>query len=83
VGFPGETEDDFAMLTDFQEKLRPDWSGCFAYSREEGTPAYAMKTQVTKKTAERRKREVQERQTNITEKNMERFIGHKFDALFE
>jgi ribosomal protein S12 methylthiotransferase len=83
VGFPGETEDDFALLTDFQEKLRPDWSGCFAYSREEGTPAYAMKAQVPKKTAARRQREVQERQTRITEKKMDRFIGQKLDALVE
>jgi len=83
VGFPGETEDDFSMLTDFQEKLRPDWAGCFAYSREEDTPAYTMKAQVPKKTAARRKREIEERQTLITEKSMDRFVGQTLDALFE
>jgi ribosomal protein S12 methylthiotransferase len=83
VGFPGETEDDFALLTDFQEKLRPDWAGCFAYSREEDTPAYTMKPQVSRKTAARRKREIEERQVCITEKSMECFIGQNLDALFE
>jgi ribosomal protein S12 methylthiotransferase len=83
VGFPGETEDDFALLTDFQEKLRPDWAGCFAYSREEDTPAYAMKPQIPQKTAARRKREIEERQTRITERNMDRFVGQNLDALFE
>jgi ribosomal protein S12 methylthiotransferase len=83
VGFPGETEDDFALLTDFQAKLRPDWSGCFAYSREEGTPAYAMKARVSKRTAARRKREIEERQIQITEKNMDRFTGQNLDVLFE
>jgi ribosomal protein S12 methylthiotransferase len=83
VGFPGETEDDFALLADFQEKLRPDWAGCFAYSREEDTPAYTMKRRVSKKTAARRKREVEERQIQITEKSMERFTGQTLDALFE
>jgi len=83
VGFPGETEDDFALLADFQEKLRPDWAGCFAYSREEDTPAYTMKPQVPKKTAARRKREVEGRQIHITEKSMDRFVGQTLDALFE
>jgi len=83
VGFPGETEDDFALLTDFQEKLRPDWAGCFAYSREEDTPAYTMKAQVPKKTAARRKREIEERQVQITEQSMDRFVGKNFNVLFE
>jgi ribosomal protein S12 methylthiotransferase len=83
AGFPGETEDDFAMLTDFQEKLRADWAGCFEYSREEDTPAYSMKAQVSKKTAARRKREIEERQTRITEEAMERFVGQNLAALFE
>jgi ribosomal protein S12 methylthiotransferase len=83
VGFPGETEDDFSMLTDFQEKLIPDWAGCFAYSREEDTPAFTMKAQVPKKTAARRKREVEERQTKITEKSMDRFAGQTLNALLE
>jgi ribosomal protein S12 methylthiotransferase len=83
VGFPGETEDDFAMLADFQEKLRPDWAGCFAYSREEDTPAYSMKAQVPQKTKARRKREIEERQIQIAEKSMDRFVGQTLDALFE
>jgi ribosomal protein S12 methylthiotransferase len=83
AGFPGETEDDFALLTDFQKKLRPDWAGCFAYSREEDTPAYSMKAQVPKRTAARRKRDIEERQVQITEKSMERFVGKTFNVLFE
>jgi ribosomal protein S12 methylthiotransferase len=83
VGFPGETEEDFALLTDFQEKLRPDWAGSFAYSREEDTPAYTMKPQVSKKTAARRKREIEERQVRITEKSMDRFVGQNLDVLLE
>ncbi|MCL2609409.1 MAG: MiaB/RimO family radical SAM methylthiotransferase, partial [Treponema sp.] len=49
VGFPGETDADFTELQAFQEKLRPDWLGCFAYSREEGTVAGGMGRQVPKK----------------------------------
>ncbi|MDR0457229.1 MAG: 30S ribosomal protein S12 methylthiotransferase RimO [Treponema sp.] len=83
VGFPGETDADFASLLDFQEKLRPDWLGCFSYSREEGTPAYTMKTQVPKKLAARRQREIEERQIHITEHNMDRFVGQNLDILLE
>jgi ribosomal protein S12 methylthiotransferase len=83
VGFPGETEDDFTLLRDFQEKLRPDWAGCFEYSREEDTPAYTMKAQVPKKTTARRKREIEKRQVQITEKSMDRFVGQTLNVLFE
>ncbi|MDR0494216.1 MAG: 30S ribosomal protein S12 methylthiotransferase RimO [Treponema sp.] len=83
TGFPGETDADFSALLDFQEKLCADWLGCFAYSREEGTPAYAMKGRVSKKTAAQRQREIEERQIPITERNMDRFIGQSLDVLLE
>jgi len=83
TGFPGETEEDFAALLDFQEKAALDWVGCFAYSREEGTDAYSMKGQVPKKTAAVRKKNIEEKQIPITEKNMDRFIGQKLDVLIE
>jgi ribosomal protein S12 methylthiotransferase len=83
TGFPGETDDDFAALLDFQEQIRPDWLGCFSYSPEEGTPAYAMKNRVSKKNAARRQREIEERQIPITEQNMDRFIGQNLEVLLE
>ena len=83
TGFPGETEDDFRALLDFQEKACLDWAGCFAYSREEDTPAWSMKPRVSKKTALERKKIIEERQVQITEKRMDRFIGMEFDALAE
>lgn len=39
VGFPGETEEDFAELMDFVRTVRFERMGAFAYSEEEGTPA--------------------------------------------
>jgi ribosomal protein S12 methylthiotransferase len=83
TGFPGETEDDFRRLLDFQEKARLDWMGCFAYSREEDTPAYSMKGRVAKKTALERKRALEERQIPITEGQMDRFVGLGFETLVE
>jgi ribosomal protein S12 methylthiotransferase len=83
LGFPGETEEDFAELLDFQEKANLDWLGCFAYSREEGTVAYSMKKRVPVKTAEKRKQIIEERQIPITEKNMNRFVNQNLDVLVE
>jgi ribosomal protein S12 methylthiotransferase len=83
TGFPGETEEDFAALLDFQDKARFDWLGCFIYSREDGTPAWSMRGRVSKKTALERKRIVEERQIPITGKNMDRFVGKEYDVLVE
>lgn len=41
VGFPGETEDDFARLKQFVRDVRFERMGAFAYSEEDGT--YAAK----------------------------------------
>jgi ribosomal protein S12 methylthiotransferase len=83
LGFPGETEEDFAELLDFQEKANLDWLGCFVYSREEGTAAYSMKKRVPVKIAEKRKQIIEERQIPITEKNMDRFVSQDLDVLIE
>jgi len=83
LGFPGETEEDFTELLDFQQKANLDWAGCFVYSREEGTPAYSMKGKVSKKIKNIRKQQFEEKQIAISEKNIERFIGRKMDMLIE
>jgi ribosomal protein S12 methylthiotransferase len=83
VGFPGETEEDFAALRDFQEKAELDWLGAFAYSREEGTAAYGMKGRVAAKTAQARKKAVEEAQERITSRRLARFLGATLDVLVE
>ena len=42
VGFPGETEADFAELEAFVDDTRFDHVGVFTYSHEEGTRAFAL-----------------------------------------
>ena len=39
VGYPGETDEDFANLLDFVRQARFERMGAFAYSEEEGTKA--------------------------------------------
>jgi ribosomal protein S12 methylthiotransferase len=42
VGFPGETDADFAELQSFVAETRFDHVGVFTYSHEDGTSAYAL-----------------------------------------
>ncbi len=82
-GFPGETEENAAETEAFLSKLQPDWSGCFAYSREEDTPAYSMKKQVPAAKAAKRAERLQEKQSEITESRLKARVGDVYDVLIE
>lgn len=82
-GFPGETEENAAETEAFLGSLQPDWSGCFAYSREEDTPAYSMKKQVPAAKAAKRAERLQELQSEITEERLKSRIGKTYDVLIE
>ena len=45
VGFPGETEEDFAQTMDVVKKVEYDSAFTFIYSKRTGTPAAAMEEQ--------------------------------------
>ncbi|MCE5255375.1 MAG: 30S ribosomal protein S12 methylthiotransferase RimO [Spirochaetaceae bacterium] len=83
VGFPGETDEDFAILQDFQKKAQLDWLGSFTYSREEDTPAYSMKGRVPKNTARARQAQLESVQEEITVRRLERFVGVDLDLIIE
>lgn len=63
VGFPGETDEDFAETMDVVRRVRYDSAFTFIYSKRTGTPAAAMENQVpedeVKARFERLLREVQ------------------------
>ncbi len=54
VGFPGETEADFAELLEFVRETRIERVGVFTYSREEGTAAAQLPGQVPQREKQRR-----------------------------
>ncbi|PIR65913.1 MAG: 30S ribosomal protein S12 methylthiotransferase RimO, partial [Candidatus Omnitrophica bacterium CG10_big_fil_rev_8_21_14_0_10_43_8] len=49
VGLPGETEKEFKELLGFIKDIKFERLGIFTYSREEDTPAYSFKGQVSDK----------------------------------
>jgi len=83
VGFPGETDEDFRLLMDFQRQACLDWLGVFTYSREEGTAAYDLPAQLPAAVAEERKRLVEQAQLPITEARLEAQVGRELEALVE
>lgn len=83
TGFPGETEEAFANSKDFLETIKPDWSGCFAYSREEDTPAYKFKNRISKKISESRAKELESIQEEITQQKLKSRLKNDYDVLIE
>lgn len=83
TGFPGETEEDFTELSEFLNEARLDKVGCFAYSREEGTPAFDFPNQVEKEVAEKRAEALMDRQFGIVQEKAEEQLGKTVDVLVE
>jgi ribosomal protein S12 methylthiotransferase len=83
VGFPGESDKDFSSLLDFQKRAAINWLGCFAYSREEGTPAFGLPGRVKRSVALLRKRECELHQIPVTERWLDTAIGVSIDVLIE
>jgi ribosomal protein S12 methylthiotransferase len=84
VGFPGETEEDFAELCEFVERVRFDRLGAFAYSEEEGTPsALTMSDDVPAEVKEDRVERLMKIQKRISLKlNAER-VGKRMRVIID
>ena len=83
VGFPGETEEDFARLCDFVREIKFDRLGVFTYSMEEDTPASRLPDQVPDEVKEMRASALMEIQREIARENASRFLGRTLDVLVE
>ncbi|MCR5262970.1 MAG: 30S ribosomal protein S12 methylthiotransferase RimO, partial [Clostridiales bacterium] len=83
VGFPGETEEQFEELCDYVRETEFDRFGAFAYSREEGTPAYDFPDQVDEQTKQDRLDKIMSIQMDISEKLNGKKVGRTLKVLCE
>jgi ribosomal protein S12 methylthiotransferase len=83
TGFPGETEADFTVLSDFVRAAQLDWLGVFSYSDEEGSGAFDLHDKVPARTIEARRRSLMRQQNAISRKSRARLVGRSFDLLVE
>lgn len=83
VGFPGETEDDFAQLLEFLEEARIDRAGCFRYSPVEGAAANALPKPVPEEVKQERYARFMETQTRISADILRNKIGRRLRVLVD
>ena len=83
VGFPGETDADFAELESFVADTRFDHVGVFTYSHEEGTRAHALADDVPARTKRRRREALMARQRRIVAAAQQARRGDELDVLID
>ena len=83
VGFPGETEQDFAELDRFVADTRFDHVGVFTYSHEEGTRAFALPDDVPAAMKRRRRNALMARQKKIVAAVQKGKIGRVVEVLID
>ena len=83
VGFPGETEEDFAMTYDLVKKVR--YSGVFAfmYSPRKGTVAASMDHQIPQEEKNRRVNKLLALSKQIIKEQAEEFLHTKQEVLVD
>ncbi|MEV7526055.1 30S ribosomal protein S12 methylthiotransferase RimO [Streptomyces sp. NPDC091371] len=83
VGFPGETESDFAELERFLTHARLDAIGVFGYSDEDGTEAVGYENKLDEDTIAERLAHMQRLAEELTSQRAEERIGETLEVLVE
>lgn len=83
VGFPGETEEEFAASMDFAERCGFAAMHIFPYSRRAGTPADAMQEQIPKAVKSARAASAAAVAQRLSERYRSALLGTTQEVLFE
>ncbi|MBO7263426.1 MAG: 30S ribosomal protein S12 methylthiotransferase RimO [Alistipes sp.] len=84
VGYPTESEADFAELVEFVRETKFDRLGVFAYSEEEGTySATRLTDDVPEQTKQERVDAIMRLQERVSLENNAKRIGHKMRVIID
>ena len=83
VGLPGETDDEFAELCSFIQRMKFQRAGVFKYSREEGTVAAELPDQIDEDIKVRRQDALVEIENRVIDKYNAALMNHKLEVLVE
>ena len=83
VGFPGETEAEFADLLDFLRAAELDRVGCFAYSPVAGAAANDLPDPLPEALREERRERFLELQQEISAQRLRRWLGREREVLID
>lgn len=81
AGFPGETEEQFENLLEFIKEAKLTNAGFFAYSREEGTPAYRLPDQIDEKVKQSRVKKLYAAQKKVSEERNKSLVGKQIKVI--
>jgi ribosomal protein S12 methylthiotransferase len=83
VGFPGETDADFAMLLDWLDEAELDRVGCFRYEPVAGAVANDLAAAVPDDVKEARWQQLMRRQQAISARRLKRKVGSRQSVIID
>ena len=83
VGFPGESDEEFAELIAFLEQARLDAVGVFSYSDEEGTEAFNLEPKVDQGVIDARVRRITDLVDELMAQRAQDRIGELVQVVIE
>jgi ribosomal protein S12 methylthiotransferase len=83
VGFPGETDEDFAFLLNWLDEAALDRVGCFRYEPVKGAVANDLAPPVPDEVKEERWHRFMQRQQKISEQRLKRKVGTRQQAIID
>ncbi|WP_414461703.1 30S ribosomal protein S12 methylthiotransferase RimO [Hyphomicrobium sp. DY-1] len=83
VGFPGETEDDFAFLLDWLKEAKINRAGCFKYEAVEGAQANEIEGAVPEELKDERWHRFMEAQKEVSGELLRGKVGTTIDVIID
>ncbi len=83
VGFPGETDEDYAATRALCERIGFDNAFVFRYSQRQNTPAATMEGQVPEEIKEWRNKDLLEVVNNHVARHLKALVGERVEILCE
>src|ERR1700744_1902598 len=83
VGFPGETDSDFAYLLDWLDEAEIDRLGCFKYEPVAGASSNALEGAVPDEVKQQRYNALMARQRKISARRLKRRVGTRQQIIID
>jgi len=83
VGFPGETDEDFARLLDWLSEAQLDRVGCFRYEPVAGAASNDLAAAVPDEIKEQRWHHLMQHQQTISQKRLKRKVGNRERVIID
>jgi ribosomal protein S12 methylthiotransferase len=83
VGFPGESEDEFAFLLDWLDEAELDRVGCFRYEPVAGATSNALGAPPPRDVIEERWHRLMQRQQKISARRLKRKVGTRQQVIID